>query len=93
MFATPENRRASLDKAIPLQTLNCAEYNATSYWRTADVVPSMQDPRLSKLCTCWYDEHTFVAEMFCKSAAGSCAALPAEQEKVWARDKGFNCGG
>ncbi|KAF1847219.1 uncharacterized protein K460DRAFT_55538 [Cucurbitaria berberidis CBS 394.84] len=90
-FVTPASHRASRNNIAPMSTFKCAEYNATSYWRAAASIQSMQDTRLSKLCTCWYDDYTFAAEMFCRPAAGDCVTLVKEENRVWAKDRGYNC--
>ncbi|KAJ4362554.1 hypothetical protein N0V83_010648 [Neocucurbitaria cava] len=51
-YCSPKTHNASQDIA-PVHDFKCSEYNATSYWRTSDLIASMQDARLRNLCTCW----------------------------------------
>jgi hypothetical protein len=89
-----------------LGELKCTDYNATSYWRVAfsnethqaatqTLVPApivMTDTdQLSKLCTCWYSEHPFTADMFCKHPASTCEDLATNDMRVAAHWKGFIC--
>ncbi|KAH8622161.1 hypothetical protein IG631_23267 [Alternaria alternata] len=86
-----------------LGELECADYNITSYWRIASFneksrvkshsllappIAITDADRLSKLCTCWYSEHPFTADMFCKDPAGSCEDLARNDKRVAAVRKG-----
>jgi hypothetical protein len=89
-----------------LGELKCADYNATSYWRVAfsnktdqatsqtlipAPIPMTDTDRLSKLCTCWYSEHPFTADMFCKDPAGTCEELATNDMRAAAYWKRFIC--
>ncbi|CAO2655425.1 Nn.00g104890.m01.CDS01 [Neocucurbitaria sp. VM-36] len=90
-LALPSSHNITRQEITPVNNFKCTEYNATSYWRTADAIHSMQDPKLSKLCTCWYDDHTFAAQMFCKPTTGDCASLRTDENIVSTKGKDFNC--
>jgi hypothetical protein len=89
-----------------LGEVECADYNVTSYWRVASFNEKSQAEshslfappiaitdvdRLGKLCTCWYSEHPFTADMFCKDLAGLCEDLARNDKRVAAGWKEFVC--
>jgi hypothetical protein len=84
------DHRAVLSDYASLGEFKCAEYNATNYWRiasypeaqsykTSTLMPApfkiTETSKSSRLCSCWYTEHPFTAELFCKPSTGACADM------------------